>query len=106
MWKFRIKISSSWFSNDYVSFKYTTNGIFWKRVRTYEYDVLDKWCYMTTLYKQIKYVEDTMSQFKTLDDIKKYEAEQLQRVIKRNNEIAESNKKSSAKKSEIYNKFS
>jgi len=76
MGKFRIKISSSWFSEDYIVFKYTTNGIFWKTIKCYVYDVLDKWCYMSTKSCHFKNVKETLSKFKTLEDIKIYKEEE------------------------------
>lgn len=106
MGKFRIKISESWFSKDYIVLKYSTNGIFWKTIQEYEYDVLDEWCYMVTKTASFKNAEYLLSKFKTLDDVIKYENEEKQRVDKQNKAISERNERHIKERNDIYAKFS
>ncbi len=104
--KFKIKISSTSFSQDYCIIKYTTNGIFWKSIKHYEYDVLDKWCYMTTEIIHFSNAKDFLSKFKTIEDVKKYEEKELLRVIGQNKEISERNKKHNAERNNVYKLYS
>lgn len=106
MRKFRIKISSSWFSRDYVVFKYSTNGIFWKTIKEYEYDICDNWCYMVVKRINFSSAYAVISKFKTIEDVKKYEAEERWKVIAHNNNISEANKKHKKKRNEVYKRFS
>ena len=106
MGKFRIKISSSWFSEDYIVLKYSTNGIFWKSIKCYDYDILDKWCYMSTKTSHFSNAKDLISKFKTIEDVKRYEEEERQRVIKHNTEISERNKRHKEERNNVYRQFS
>jgi hypothetical protein len=106
MKKFRIKISSSYYSEDYVVFKYSTNGIFWKSIKSYHYNSLDNWCYMSTKTSHFSSVKDFLSKFKTIEDVNKYEEEERQKVIKHNQEISYRNKKHKEERDNIYNKYS
>ena len=106
MGKFRIKISSSWFSEDYIVLKYSTNGIFWKSIKCYYYDMLDKWCYMSTKTSHFSNAKDLLSKFKTIYDVKRYEEEERQRVIKHNAEISEENKRHKEERNNVYRQFS
>jgi hypothetical protein len=103
---FKIKIASSWFSEDYIVLKYTTNGIFWKKVKEYEYDILDKWCYMTTKTSSFDNAKYLLEKFNTLEKVKQYEDEQRGRVRKHNVEISAKNKKHKDKRQEIYKQYS
>lgn len=106
MGKFRIKISPSWFSKDYIVLKYSTNGIFWKRIKCYYYDIVDNWCYMSTKTSDFNNAKELLSKFKTIDDVKRYEEVERQRVLNDNTEISESNRKHKEKRNNIYRQFS
>lgn len=106
MGKFRIKISSSWFSEDYIVLKYSTNGIFWKKVREYEYDIMDEWCYMSTKTSHFSNAKELLSKFKTIEDVKRYEEEERRKVIKHNAEISERNKRHKEELNNVYRQFS
>jgi len=105
MGKFRIKISSSWFSDDFIILKYSTNGLFWKKIYQYEYDSLDNWCYMVIKTEHYKNAEYLLSKFKSIDDIIKYEEEERKKGVEHNNQISKRNKKLKEDKQKIYQKF-
>lgn len=105
MSKFRIKVSPWWASDDYIILKYSTNGIFWKTLKNYEYDVLDKWCYMTTKVSHYTNAEYLINKFKSLEDIIKYEEEEEGKVITHNNEINARNKIKKQEKQKVYKKY-
>ena len=106
MGKFKIKIASSWFSEDFIVLKYSTNGIFWKSVKSYDYDILDEWCYMLTKTTHFSNAETELSKFKTLEDVKRYEEAEREKVIKHNSEISEKNKRHKEKRNNIYKQYS
>lgn len=106
MGKFRIKISSTWFSEDYIVLKYSTNGIFWKTIREYEYDSLAKWCYMNAKIISFSSAEYVLNKFKTLEDVIKFEDEQRMLVNTQNKEISERNKKHKKERDDVYKKYS
>jgi len=106
MGKFRIKISSSWFSKDYVKLKYTTNGIFWKTIKCCDRDLLDNRCYMITKTVHFSNVKEVLSRFKTIDDVISFEQKEREKVIKHNREISCMNKKHKEKRNEVYKKYS
>lgn len=106
MGKFRIKIAASWFSNDYFVLKYSTNGIFWKTIKCYEYYNFEGWAYMVDLTINFKNVKNILNDFKTLDDVKNFELEQKQKVIKKNNEIEKQNIIHKKERDAVYKQFS
>lgn len=106
MKKFRIKISASWFSEDFIVLKYSTNGIFWKSIKCYEYDILDKWCYMSIKTSHFSNAKELISKFKTIEDVKRYEEEEREKVNKHNQEISNKNKKHKEERDDVYNKYS
>lgn len=73
MGQFRIKIKPWWVSDDYAVFKYSTNGWFWRQVRTCEYDILSERYYMKPLIVYYSNAECRLEQFKTLGDVVEYE---------------------------------
>lgn len=105
MGKFRIKIRSSWFSKDYIVLRYSTNGIFWKSVKEYKYDLLDNWCYMTTMVSSFKNAKYLIEKFNTLEKVKQYEAEQRDKVLKHNKEISDRNRKHEENRNNVYKKY-
>jgi hypothetical protein len=106
MGKFRIKISSSWFSKDFIVFKYSTNGIFWKSIKCYDYDIINEWCYMSIKTSPFSYAKEFISKFKTIEDVRKYEEKERQQVIKHNQEISDRNKKHIEERNNIYKQYS
>ena len=106
MGKFRIKISSSWFSKDFIVLRYSTNGIFWKSIKCYHYDISEKWCYMSTKTSHFSDAKYLLSKFKTIQDVKRYENQERQRVIRHNAEISEINKNNKDKRDKVYSQFS
>lgn len=106
MGKFRIKVSPSWFSEDYIVVKYSKNCIFWKSVKGYDYNILDKWCYLSTKTIHFSKAKDFISKFRNMEDVKKYEEEEIKRVIKHNAEISEKNKKHKEELNNFYKQFS
>jgi len=105
MERFRIKIRPSWFSEDYIVLRYTTNGIFWKSVKEYEYDSLDKWCYMVTKISHFSNAGHLFQKFNTLEKIKQYEAEQKDKVRKHNKDISEKNKRNDENRNKVYKQY-
>lgn len=105
MGRFRIKISSSWFSDDLIVLRYSTNGIFWKNIKEYDYDILDKWCYMSTKTSSFGNAKYLLEKFNTLEKIKQYEAEQRDKVNKHNDEISDKNRKHKENRKNIYKQY-
>lgn len=105
MGRFRIKIRSSWFSEDWIVLRYSTNGIFWKSVKEYDYDILDKWCYMSTKISGFGNAKYLLEKFNTLKKVKQYEAKQRDKVNKHNAEISERNKKHKENLKNIYKQY-
>jgi len=89
MGKFRIKISTYGFSDDFVKFRYTTNCVFWKNVKGYKYDILENHCHMTTKIIHFRDAENFLSKFKAIEDVIEYEKKEKQRVIEHNKEISD-----------------
>jgi hypothetical protein len=105
MGKFRIKITAWWASNEYVQFKYSTNGIIWRKIYKCEYEILDEWYYMQPLTTHYSNSESTIAKFKTIDDIRKYEQEEKQKLIKYNADIDARNKRKEAERKAVYKRF-
>ena len=105
MGKFRIKIIAWLHSDDYVQFKYSTNGIIWHKIRNCERDILDNWYYMKPLTISYKDAESTVSKFQSLDDIHKYEQSQKDKVTQYNADIDANNKRIRSEKAAVYNRF-
>lgn len=105
MGKFRVKIVPTWFSDTYAILKYSTNGIFWKKLYTYDYDILDEWCYMSPRTFHFSNSESVIKQFKSIEDILRYEKEQELKVIAHNKEISKLNKEIKKSKQDIYKKY-
>lgn len=105
MGKFRIKVIAWWASDDYVQLKYSTNGIIWRKIRHSERDILDNWYYMKPLKISYKDAERTVAKFQSLDDIRKYEQIEKDKVTQYNAEIDANNKRIKAEKKEVYKRF-
>jgi len=85
---------------------YSTNGIFWKNIKSCDCDVLDEWWYMSTKISHFSNAKELIPKFKTIEDVKEYEDEERQRVIKRNSEIYKINQKKKEERDNVYKKFS
>lgn len=105
MGQFRIKISNSWFSSDYIVLRYSTNGIFWKNIKEYKYDLLDEWCYMVTKRSHFRNAKHLIQEFSTLEKIKQYEAKQRDRVRNHNEEISERDRKYRENRRNVYKQY-
>jgi len=102
MGRFRIRIAPTWFSDDYVYLKYSNNGVFWKTVKGYTEDRLDKWCYWEKKAVKLTDAEHWISRFKTIDEVKIFEEEQLKLGIDRNKELSEEARRKQKEKDKIY----
>ena len=106
MRKFRIKIRAWWASSDFVTIVYSTNGIFWKKIRKCERDVMDGWYYMTPLVIHFTNAGSVLKDFPTLESVLKYDTEQRKKVNSYNNDVLDFQKRKDEEKNKIYNKFS
>lgn len=106
MSKYRIKIAPTWFSDDYIVLKYSTNGIFWRRIKAYHYESLDNWCYLTTKIIQISDAEFYINKFKTIQDVINFEKEESKKVENHNNEVLKRNNIHKKYRDEVYKRFS
>jgi hypothetical protein len=104
MGKFRIKIKSSWFSEDYVELRYSTNGIFWQSVKCYEETC--EACYMSTMTVHFRNAKELLSRFNSIEDVKRFEEDDRARVMKRNSEIEKSNRMHKEERANVYKQFS
>lgn len=105
MGKFEIKIRPSWFSNDVIVLRYSTNGIFWKSVKCCEYGILENWYYMKTMTSHFSNAKYLLQKFDTLEKVKKFEASELASLKKLNNSIADRNRKHKEERKSIYKQF-
>lgn len=105
MGKFRIKIQPSWFSDDYAVLRYSTNGIFWKNIKDCKCSVNDDLYYMSPKTIYYSSAPCVLSQFKTIEDVEKYERERRERMIRENTKILERKKRHIEERNNIYKKF-
>lgn len=105
MGKFRIKVVSWWASDDYVQLKYSTNGIIWRKVNSCTREILNNRYYMRPLTISYKDAERTVAKFQSIDDIRKYEQDEKDKLMKYNAEIDAHNKRKKAEKEAVYKKF-
>ena len=106
MGKFRIKISPASWSRDFIILKYSTNGIFWKTIKECEYDILDEWCYMVPKIHNFKNAEYLLEKFKSLDNVLRFESEELLKVINHNKDITERKRRHEKEREDVYRRFS
>ncbi len=92
-------------SKEWVNFKYSTNGVFWKKVYTAEYDILDNYYYIRSLLTPIKNADEYINKFKSVEDIKQYEKEQYEYAYAKNKQIDEYNNQKANKIKEIYKRL-
>lgn len=104
MGRFRTKIRKSWFSDDFIVLKYSTNGIFWKSVKTCEQDILDRYWYIEERTAKLHDAESLIKEFNTLKKVKEYEANQIEYATRRNEEKRLAHKKYLQEKSTFYKK--
>jgi len=105
MGKFKIKITQWWASENYVHIIYSTNGIFWHKIKNCEYDFSDEIYYMTPICISFDKCESLLQSFNCLDDIKKYEQEEKDRMIYCNNQIYKKRKQKQDELKSIYKRI-
>lgn len=89
--KFKIEVRESWFSEDYVEYWYTGNGVNWKKVKCFHEPTLD-WrehdAYMDAISHSMprgsddpdkNYFAAELHRWGSLEKIKAYEAEELKK---------------------------
>ena len=105
MGRFRIKISKSWFSDDWMLLRYSTNGIFWRSVEELGYNRTEERCYMRVKTSRVENAKDLLEKFNTLEKINQYEAEQRNQVNEENAEISERKRRHRETRENIYNRY-
>lgn len=105
MSRFRIKISSSWFSEDFIVLRYSTNGIFWKSIKCCEEGILENWYYMVTMTSHFSNAEHLLKKFNTLEKVKQYEADEIAKLKKYNADIRERRSKHKENRNNVYKKY-
>jgi hypothetical protein len=103
--KFKLKIVPSWFSSDYVVFKYK-KGIFWHTIHCCSetgYGIYDmcKWDYLTYRIGEGNF-DYEKEKFSTYDKIKEFEAEEWKELIDNNKKLKEEQKEYEEKKKKSY----
>ena len=105
MGRFRIKISNSWFSDDFIVLRYSTNGIFWKSVKCCKHEILENWYYMETQTSHFSNAKHLLEKFNTLEKVKQYEANELASLKKFNAEITERRRRHKENLKNIYKQY-
>lgn len=105
MSNFKTKICSWWVSDDYVILKYKVNFFFWKTLKRCEKDLLDGNYYIVDYVTHFTNSEFVINKFKSLQDIKNYEAEQLRFLIENNKEVKRKRNEIKNMKNEIFKKY-
>jgi len=105
MGRFRIKITPWWASNDWVQFKYSTNGIIWRKIHTLEYDYIVQWYFMVPLKISFQNAEQYINKFSSIEAIREYERIEREKCDYQNNIIEQGNKMKAAERKSIYNRF-
>lgn len=105
MGRFRIKISSSCFSEDYIVLRYSTNGIFWKSVKCCKEEILENWYYMVTMTSHFTDAKHLLQKFNTLEKIKQYEADEVAKLKRYNADIRERRRKHKENRKNIYKQY-
>lgn len=89
---FKLKIVRSWFSDEYVEFKYTKNGIFWKKIYYCEPPFLG--CLDNDyIWEPLSYrlgngnFDYEKEMFSTYEKIKKFEEQEWKKYIEGNESI-------------------
>lgn len=82
--KFILKIVPAWFSEDYVSFKYSRNGgITWSYIHTASRSTLDGWEYKRLTYRlRNGNFDEEKRKFSSYTAVKEYEDEQYAIYLK------------------------
>lgn len=106
--KFRVKIVKDWtLPDDYVKFKYTTNGLTWHYIHCCDYDDSN---YYWSQYKvsissrtEISDLSEYLNRFSTLDKIKEFEEKEWTK-LERGREEIKRNKQKEREKEKDFNK--
>lgn len=89
---FKLKIVESWFSEKYVEFKYTKNGIFWKKIYCCRPPFLGHLDYNYT-WEPLCYglgggnFDCEKEKFSTYEKIKEFEKQQWEEYVKGNKSV-------------------
>lgn len=105
MGRFRVKISTTWYSNEYIYLKYSTNGIFWKTIKCYKYDPLDG-VYMGRLESHISNAESLITKFNTLEKVLSFQDKEKERVSQHRDKIFETKKRENTERLSVLKRFS
>ncbi len=105
MGRYRIKISSAWYSEDYIILRYSTNGIFWKSVKYCKEEILEGWYYMETKVNHFNDAKDLLQEFNSLEKVKQYEANERAKLKKYNAETTERRRLHKEKRKNIYTQY-
>ena len=105
MGRFRTKIKASWFSDDFIVLRYSTNGIFWRTVKEYKYDSYEKRYSITDKTVVTSSVKFFLNSFDSLEKIKQHHKEQIEIVNKGNANIAAENRKHKSYLKDFYKKY-
>ncbi len=106
MGKFRAKISPSWFSDTWISLRYSTNGIFWKSLRACERGFGSDWYFMETESFHYSNAGEILKRFDSIEKIKEFEAMEQAEVDRHNDAETKKRKEDKAAKKVIYDKYS
>lgn len=102
---FKRKIKKTWFSDDFINLRYTTNGIFWKNLKTCEYFTIEDYYEMVDKIFSVDNAKYIFEEFDTIEKIRQYEADNKNKVVKLNKQISERKKIKEEKKKNIYKKY-
>jgi len=86
---FKLKIVESWFSGEYVEFKYTKNGIFWKKIYNCEPPFYSKSYTWEPLHCRLGNgnFDKEREKFSTYKKIKEFEEQEWRKYIEKNESI-------------------
>ncbi len=108
--KFQIKIVESWFSDRYISYKYTTNGIIWYYIKGCNKDFITHYCSMETISHRVNYNQSKENQFKselekwsTLEKIEQFHKNEREEVKLNNEKLLKEQKEYELKKKQFFN---
>ncbi len=107
--KFQIKIVPSWFSDEYVSFKYTKNGIIWHDIEGCSEDFLTHYSSMKAISYRANYNKSKETQFRyeldkwsTLEKIEQFHKNEKEEVKSNNEQLLKDQKERELKKKQFF----
>lgn len=105
MGKLRIKAVQCYYLEDHAFAKYTTNGIFWKKIKGCRWDGLRMRFEFVPEKVPFSGFDTFIAQFKTIEDIKEYEKDRKRAVIDSNRLIDETLKEEQEYRKSILKKI-